>query len=391
MRAVVRGILIGLLAACAAPALSQAESTPAANASDGEAQADKTSIGAILGDLISPESPAFSMLGVAANEITHPETPKKLAMGVLNGLDQNGNFQTGFAVQFSPALLFGGNSITYNDYRTSAALRRLVRLEIVSAVTKGTGDDKAARATLGLVWTPLQAADPYADDGLHDCISRAFDSVPLDPPGSTEAETQRNLEAKAARLGPLVAGCRKKHAVSPADDMLLQVGAAPIFLSESGDTDDFRAHGFVANGIFRIGMRRLLGMGRSQSGEGPHGQVILAAAYRKKEVVPDPANEGQYLQRNRLNAGGRLLFGSLDSPIFGLEAMYQHANYSNSGKDNYLTYAASFDYPLKEGLWVGVSAGGSSGRRLGGDDMIVGLRLRFGAGDKPSVNDLVRQ
>jgi hypothetical protein len=380
----------GLVIACAAPALAQQDPVPATTA-ENQTDADKIAVGAILGDLISPESPAFSMLGVSANEVTHPETPKKLALGVLNGLDPNGNFQTGFAVQFSPVLLFGGNQITYTQYRTNRATRALARLEVVSAVTKGTGDDKAARATLGLVWTPIQLADPYASDELHGCISGAFDKVPLVQPGDTPEETQRNLEAKAAQLGPLVAACRKRHAVSPADDMLLQVGAAPIFLSTSGETDDFRAHGFVANGIFRIGMRRLFGMKPSQNGEGPHGQVILAAAYRNNEVVPDPANEGQFLERDRLNAGGRILFGSLDSPIFGLEALYQRASYSNAGKDRYVTYAASFDYPLREGLWIGLSAGGSSGKRVGGDEGFVGLRLRFGAGDKPSVNDLVRQ
>src|ERR1051326_6742315 len=96
-------------------------------------------------DLSVPESPAFTVLGVTPQTVTRPASPRALATSLLNGVDPQGNFQTGLALDTVPYLLFMGNSITVNDYRNSTGTRFLSNTQVSFATTKGSSDDKSLR------------------------------------------------------------------------------------------------------------------------------------------------------------------------------------------------------------------------------------------------------
>src|SRR5258708_17355465 len=57
-------------------------------------------------DFSVPDSPAFTILGVTPQTITRPTTPRGLAASLLNGVDENGNFQAGFALDTAPYMLY---------------------------------------------------------------------------------------------------------------------------------------------------------------------------------------------------------------------------------------------------------------------------------------------
>jgi hypothetical protein len=97
-------------------------------------------------DLSVPDSPAFTVLGLTTQTITHPATPRALATSLLNGVDQNGNFQTGVAIDTTPYLLFYGNDVTLEKYQQSQVIRFLSRTQFSFATTKGASEsDKSAR------------------------------------------------------------------------------------------------------------------------------------------------------------------------------------------------------------------------------------------------------
>ncbi len=48
-----------------------------------------------------PESPAFTILNLNPKDITHTASPRDFAASVLNGLDKNGNFQSGLAIDLN--------------------------------------------------------------------------------------------------------------------------------------------------------------------------------------------------------------------------------------------------------------------------------------------------
>lgn len=384
--------LMSATAASGQPAETPAETptTPAVPAPTEEQK--PISFGDVSKDIITPDAPGFVALGVAQNDVVHPESLKKIAVGVLNGLDQNGNFQSGVALQFSPALLLFGDRITYDKYVNSRATQLLTRFELMAAVAKGTGDDKSARAAFGFTWTPIDTADPYANKALGACIDNAFRALETDP--ATDPLNPNLDPAKRAQVlrgyDTTVKKCHETEGVPRSKAIVLQMGFSPLFVSPSGETDAFRSKGFAANAVFSIGIDNIL-RPSPVADDGTRkraGQLILGAAYRKEETVAHPTLTDQFVDRDRFNVGGRLLVGSLSKALFGAELLYQRANYEGGlGRDNYITYTATADIKIAEGFWLGLAAGGASGNRVFGNEGFIGTRFRWGIGPKASLGD----
>lgn len=369
------------------PSSSGAETgnADAAGAKDAPAS---PSFGAIAKDIISPDAPGFDALGVTSSQISHPETLKKLGVGILNGLDPAGNSQTGFAIQFSPAKLFAPSWVSYDNYASDRLVRTVARFEIATALTKGSDKDKSAKATLGFVWRLIDTSDPYADSRLNDCLNKAFAAVrnegdilrPADA-GDTAAiamrdQLARTYDAAAEKCGELAAPRLTKGTT-------VQIGFAPLFVSETGKTNDFKSKGFVGTALFSQGLGNLFGA--KPSDMKTDNRLIIGATYRHHESVADPNVDGAFLRRNRWNVGGRLISGAFNGVIFGAEAAYQHADYSSSGHDDYVLYAATADIKIADKVWLGGSVGGSSGQRVGGNDVSAGIKLKWAFLEKPSI------
>src|SRR5437763_20839 len=67
-------------------------------------------------DLAVPESPAFAVLDITPQTVNRPTSTEEFATSLLNGVDKNGNFQAGVAVDTIPYLLFFGHQITLEKY-----------------------------------------------------------------------------------------------------------------------------------------------------------------------------------------------------------------------------------------------------------------------------------
>ena len=108
-----------------------------------------------------PNSPAAGVLGISPDKVQHLETPKQLIPTVISGLDENGNFQSGLAIDFAPAQwAWGKRPVSEFRYGTDASLsdnvgtwfkRALVRTQLSFATTKGSSDDdKSTKFALGI-------------------------------------------------------------------------------------------------------------------------------------------------------------------------------------------------------------------------------------------------
>lgn len=381
-----RGAALVLLCAatCASPPLR-------AQANGGGTQdkaADTPSFGTVAKDIISPDAPGFDALGVTSSQVSHPETLKKLGVGILNGLDPAGNGQTGFALQFSPARLFAPTWANYDAYVKNGLVRTLTRFEVATALTKGSDKDKSAKATIGFVWRLLDTSDPYADRGLGNCLDQAFagmsgSTIILGPvePGDAAAATAREERAKA--YDSAAEACGKAAAPRLAKGVTMQVGFAPLFVSETGKTEDFKGKGFAGSGLLSIGLGTLFGSRPAEMTA--DNRLILGVTYRHHEMIADPELDDAFLRRNRLNIGGRIIAGGFNGVIFGAEAAYQHARYSAAGKDDFILYAATADIKIADKVWLGGSVGGSSGQRVGGNDISAGLKLKWAFLEAPSI------
>jgi len=123
-------------------------------------------------DLAVPESPAFTVLGLTPQTVARPTSPRAFASSLLNGVDENGNFQSGVALDTAPYLVFAGPSLTLRKYNESYQTRFLARTQFSFGTTKGASDDdKSVRLALGFRMTLWDAGDPHSDEDLLTCFA----------------------------------------------------------------------------------------------------------------------------------------------------------------------------------------------------------------------------
>ena len=121
----------------------------------------------------TPDSPAAAVLGIAPEKVIHASTPKQLIMSAVNGLDDKGHFQTGFAVDFAPAQLFpavleennvvhsyretgGRSTFSWQDY----AVAVVRRTQFSFAAIRGTeAEDQSSKLAFGVNVTLMDAED----------------------------------------------------------------------------------------------------------------------------------------------------------------------------------------------------------------------------------------
>ncbi|HEU4870138.1 MAG TPA: hypothetical protein VFT08_04745, partial [Pyrinomonadaceae bacterium] len=168
-------------------------------------------------DMSVPESPAFAVLGFTPNTVIRPASPKAFATSLLNGLDQNGNFQSGLAFDFTPFMLVNGENITIKDYNEHYLTRLLSRTQFSFAATKGaSSDDTATRLAAGLNLTLWDRGDPRVyhpergDDDVLQCFANSLQLPPPIPPGSKQEDIDKINAGNKATNDSLAVACRDR-------------------------------------------------------------------------------------------------------------------------------------------------------------------------------------
>jgi hypothetical protein len=375
-----------LLAAVPDAALSQVsdEQPVASGASEPAPDASVPSekpLADLLNSAIEPENPAFALLGVSASDIVRPQSLQSLALGLLNGLDQRGNFQSGVAMEFSPTSLLFGKQLTLRNYQKHyyGLLGQLARTRTSIAIANGSAKDKAARASFGLTWTPFDGSDHNAPGAGSTCVDDAGPHPVFIPGDAVATAANRKLAEEA------IQACMSQF-LRPDQSFGLQFGFAALFVSESGATDDFKAKGYTATGTASIGLTRLLygssPASTSASADPRRAMLILTGTYRKHELIPDPVVDKAFLQRDRWTLGGRFEIGKQDRFMLGLESVFQHADYAARTSDRYVTLVGTLDIKVRDTLWLGLNLGTSSGRSIEGDEQFIGTRIRWALNSK---------
>lgn len=372
-RAVASSAVALALVAAGSPGLAQTPApapapAPAPVAAQTPAPAPTpTALEAAVTPLVSTTSPAFVALGVEGSDIATPEELKEAAVAVLNGMDRDGSYRTGFAVEFSPGLLLSPKSFGFKRYSSSWTARALANFYLNAALTVAGEDTSIApgKATIGFTWRLFDTSDPFANKRLTACLDQNKLDMPRpkDPPNPAnngasvdDFPEQRALDAR----------CRKDWALDPSEGLALQLGFAPIFISDTGRVGDFRAQGSAASAVLRIG---LSGLAEGPGEVGEKGfrkdrrdtsrigsQLLLGLAYRSNEQIPDPVDEKLALMRDRLSFGSRFVMTNREKWQFSGEVLHQWATYANArGKDNFWAYTLGIDFKLQEKTWVSLA------------------------------------
>jgi hypothetical protein len=351
-------------------------------------------------DLSVPESPAFTVLGFTPNSVVRPATPRALATSLLNGLDQNGNFQTGLAIDTTPFMLFNGENVTIKDYNDFYMTRLLSRTQFSLGATKGaSADDTATRLAVGLnitLWDEGDARIYHPERGEEDVLT-CFNMLalpPVIPPlVNTDDPTKPPTPAQVAAHDAMVLKintenqaannrvadeCRKTARKANWNRSSWVIAYAPSWISKTGETSKFKWNGgalwtSVAYGFEQVPSLRKIG------------QLVFHARYRTKERVEDPDNKGQFTTQDTTFAGVRFRAGS---PAFGLNIEDSFIRNKLLGRkiDSSNRFSVGAEARVTDNLYFVITAGGNVGRD---DDKNKGFMMtsfKYGFNKKSQFN-----
>lgn len=350
-------------------------------------------------DLSIPESPAFTVLGLTPETVVRPNSPRQFATALLSGVDRNGNFQTGTALDTVPYLLLAGKNLTLGEYRSKYRLQLASRTQFSFATTKGASEaDKSVRLSLGLRMTLWDKGDPRFDEELIKCFRGAnknfFEAVGaavLDPEDLPETATpqqiekakkafaeyeQREAQANTVRL-QASEECRADSRKRNWNRSSWIIAYAPSWISTTGETKSFKWNG---GGIWTSFAYGFEGFPALQE----HSQIIFHARYRSNEQVPDPANKGSFFGQDSLFLGSRLRVGN-ENATGSFEGVFVRARPEGKVFDNSARYSLGLERRIAENLWFGLSFGGETGRADGKNNGFVLTSFRWGFSEKPSL------
>lgn len=334
-------------------------------------------------DLSVPESPGFTILGLTPQTVVRPASPREFATSLLNGVDENGNFQTGVALDATPYLLFFGNEVTIQDYRNSYLTQLLSRTQFSFATVKGASDgDKSTKLGLGLNFTLWDNGDPRQDMDLEQCFNTRLGAVistfkPI-PPLSSVAEQDLERKRRTTLLQGAAEECRVESRKKNWGKSSWTVGAAGSWISPTGETRNFKWNGGAFWTSVAYGFEGIKGLDQKA-------QLIIHLRHRTKEQVPDPNAQGKFFEKDATLFGARLRFGK---PTFAgnLEAVYSRDKRAGQPGDNNFRLAVGAERKIADNLYFSLSFGGESKRRDGtGNKTFVLTSFRWGYSKEPEM------
>jgi len=353
-------------------------------------------------------SPAVAALNATSEKSVAVNSPDEFAVNLLNGFDQNGNFQKGIALDASPFKLFFGGKTTLADYRSSRAIRFLSNTQFSIATVAGDdAEDKSSKLALGLQFSPLDLftlnqSDPKMNDKFLGCSRKTLKSIWKNTPRASEIArnkiTDQDLRRKIMSSKPGDPNYPKKQEIENEWKKILfanldaefsgkefqnckeeldselenangwTAGLAPVWLSKEGDLDDLEFTGMTAWTSLAIN----LPFSDSKFFDSD-GRITLHANYQFDELSPIAGAENQFEEQDKLVLAALLNLEGPDSLAgdifqkfkFTFETLYLDADKETQPDDSYFQVSAKAQFKMPkigENIWLNLSYGKTIGR-----------------------------
>jgi hypothetical protein len=277
-------------------ASSSSSSSGTSNSQDCIASSASCDLNATVTEIVPPESPAFTILGLSPTNTTTPNSPAQLATSALSAFDDNGHFQSGAAVDFVPFLVFKAKSFSLGEYSKNTAkgyaIRVLTRTSFSFATTKGTSSpDTSVRLATGVRISLLDFGDPRA--AFQNCVNKV-DYVP--DPNNPNAPMSDAIKQKLTT-------CRTEAAKKVWNATSLVIAGAPAWISTDGSSSNLSRNGGGYWAAFAYGL-------------GTWGQLTVDARRQTGQyVVPSgtpSSSTSAFVLQDTTVAGGTFRFGRSD-------------------------------------------------------------------------------
>ena len=336
-------------------------------------------------NLNTPDSPASSIVGGSTQGLVRPGNPAEFGVDVLNALGQNGNLNSGVAVEASPAMLLMhtvGRLLTQPEYRSNAWLRFLWRISLSVATAKGQSSYNQARAVgSGLRFTLFDVGDPIEDLALDGCQTDAQSRAWLVADQATKG--QEIIPGKAfpsqdihdSVADTLNKKCQKDAALRNWNRSAWSVSGANAWISQNGKPKQLTQQGYQINTTLAYGFDGFHAISDEDLAKNVWAQklqLVTGLQYANKQVVPDPVTNGVFHVQNSMLYGTQVRFRPVTDPkildahsqgfsfvntILSLEVAYIVARPDTTAPTRDLTVTAGFEFKIVDGMYFDLGIG----------------------------------
>jgi hypothetical protein len=318
-------------------------------------------------DLSVPEIPAFTVLGLSPQNVTRPASPREFVTSVLNGIDADGNIQSGIALELAPYLVLAGNSLTLEKYKADPVKQILSRTSFSLATTRGASDDdKSAKVATGLHITLIDRGDPRLSTELANCFAN-LSLVPPIPPGPGAAAVIAQAEKK---LREEWQACRTAFNKKLWNKTSWGLGLAATWVSPDGNAEALESDRRALWTTYALGL-------------GERAQILLHGRYLQNEKIENPVSAGQMLNQDSWILGTRVRFGLPDF-AGSLEATFSRKEPEGLKADQGSTVLLGLEHKLASDLWLQLSVGREMGYDRTNDQMILRSSFKYAFSQTPS-------
>jgi hypothetical protein len=318
--------------------------------------------------LESPTSPAAKLIG-SDKDIKSISTSAALSTQLLNGLNSDGDFQTGVAIDFLPYSLIRGDSLTLEEYRKSWFQRFLANTKLSVATLPAPGS--SARAALGVEFMLINDGDPRIDMEYQDKINEISKSIPEKfkictasscPSKNEPAELTKFIQKE---ISPFVEIAQKDAKQRLEQKNTWVVGLGQSWVSTTKSYQNLQGEGMGFWTTYKQGL-------------GGNSKLLLHVSIRNGERQKQ--GDGNFANVDTVVGGARLQSGD-DNFRFSLETAYNRESQGINRINDYLSFGVGLEPRIADNTWLAVSFGGSTGRQNGADlQFTTGLKWNFNPG-----------
>ena len=333
-------------------------------------------------DLAVPQSPAFAILGVTPDNVIRPNSPRELALSLVNGVGKNGAFQGGIAIDTVPYLLFLGQTKSLYDYQRSYPVRLLSRTEFSFATSKGAQDkDPSLKLALGLHITLFDRGDPRLDEEFIQGLAKAFSKLQSSDDNFIDPTNPTLISDAAKRWKAAADDARKKAKDRNWNKSSWSLGAAPSWIDKKGDSGDYDWNGAAAWTSFAYGFED---QPFKDTFLEKSSQLIFHLRYRNHELIPDPNNTGAFYHEDSLLGAVRLRIGSPDfNGAFDGAIVHEWNNRIKDGTAFRVGFA--LERKMADNLWFHLSFGKEFNEPDGKDGALVLGSFQVGSSEESTI------
>lgn len=329
-----------------------------------------------------PASPALKFIGANPEEIGRPTSFKALAASILSGVDADGRFQQGAALEIAP-VQFLWTTMDASEF-AEAANFILSNIGLSAGTVKTASDSSSTALGLGARVVLFDRTDPMSSAAHVEAVGKALEScfpmvdgrpVPIDP------DDQEQLSEVRACVVREDSAARGHYAARHWNDYALSAGVATGWLLENSEWDRKEPMGMQAWATLAAPICFVASVSNPFCRAG---QLLMEVQYEVRDSTFDqPESISQWA------LGGRVTFGNERVGVFAEALLLRRADAPAGIEEKVRELSTGLEFQVAEKLWASTGLGTRYNDLEGESQVVVLANLRVNVSPERKLKSVV--